>query len=161
MDPTENSKETSELANALQVISRGLPATAPPGDYPNYSSYGAPNRVDEGVRLRDVWTAISKRRWLIIFIVVTVTAATAVLLARKPDIYSAETEVQVDTESPAGLTSGKGNNIILGNGSDPGYFNTQLQALTKPGLLRRVVRTLDLEHNQDFLRADTGDTTWQ
>ena len=83
------------------------------------------------------------------------------MLARKPDIYMSETDVQVDTEGPAsGLTSGKGN-IIVDTGSDPTYFNTQLQIITKPGLLRRVVKTLDLEHNPDFLRTQANDTTWQ
>jgi capsular exopolysaccharide synthesis family protein len=112
--------------------------------------------------LRDVWTAISKRRWLIVFIVLLITATTAVMLARKPDIYLAESEVQVDTESPAsGLTSGKGNAIIVDTFTDPSYFNTELQIISKPGLLRRVVKTLDLENNQDFLRAQAGDTAWQ
>src|SRR5437763_13004057 len=47
--------------------------------------------------------------------------------------------------------------------SDPAYFNTQLQNLTSAGLLRRVVKTLDLEHNQAFLRPGVGQkrTTWQ
>src|SRR6185436_8854195 len=35
--------------------------------------------------------------------------------------------------------------------NDPAYFNTQLQILTGPGLLRRVAKNLDLEHNSDFL----------
>lgn len=164
-DPKENGKAPSEIARALAVISnvsRGLPASFAPTEdarYPN--SYGPPNRVEEGVRLRDVWTAISKRRWMIALIVVLVTATTAVMLARKPDIYLAETDVQVDTEGPAsGLTSGKGN-IIVDTGTDPSYFNTQLQIITKPGLLRRVVKTLDLEHNPDFLRAQANDTAWQ
>ncbi len=113
------------------------------------------------MRLRDIWTAISKRRWLILFIVMLITTTTAVMLARKPDIYLAETDVQVDTEGPAtGINSGKGN-IIVDTGSDPTYFNTQLQIITKPGLLRRVVKTLDLEHNPDFLRTQANDTTWQ
>lgn len=164
-DPNENGKAPSEIAKALAVISnvsRGLPASYAPAEDARYpGSYGPPNRVDEGVRLRDVWTAISKRRWLIVLIVVLVTATTAVMLARKPDIYLAETNVQVDTEGPAsGLTSGKGN-IIVDTGTDPSYFNTQLQIITKPGLLRRVVKTLDLEHNPDFLRAQANDTTWQ
>jgi len=103
-----------------------------------------------------------KRRWLIVFIVLLITATTAVMLARKPDIYLAESEVQVDTESPAsGLTSGKGNAIIVDTFTDPSYFNTELQIISKPGLLRRVVKTLDLENNQDFLRAQAGDTAWQ
>lgn len=165
MDSNENGKASSEIAKALAVISnasRGLPASYNPAEDARYpGSYGPPNRVDEGVRLRDVWTAISKRRWMIVLIVVLVTATTAFMLARKPDIYLAETNVQVDTEGPAsGLTSGKGN-IIVDTGSDPSYFNTQLQIITKPGLLRRVVKTLDLEHNPDFLRAQANDTTWQ
>lgn len=164
-DPNENGKAPSEIAKALAVISnvsRGLPASFAAAEDARYpGSYGPPNRVDEGVRLRDVWTAISKRRWMIVLIVVLVTATTAVMLARKPDIYLAETDVQVDTEGPAsGLTSGKGN-IIVDTGSDPSYFNTQLQIITKPGLLRRVVKTLDLEHNPDFLRAQANDTSWQ
>ncbi|HYR76637.1 MAG TPA: polysaccharide biosynthesis tyrosine autokinase [Pyrinomonadaceae bacterium] len=164
-DPKENGKAPSEIARALAVISnvsRGLPASFANAEEARYpGSYGPPNRVDEGVRLRDVWIAISKRRWMIALIVVLVTATTAVMLARKPDIYLAETDVQVDTEGPAsGLTSGKGN-IIVDTGSDPSYFNTQLQIITKPGLLRRVVKTLDLEHNPDFLRAQANDTAWQ
>src|SRR5229473_1837352 len=164
-DPNENGEAPSELAKALAVISnvtRGLPASYAPAEDTRYpGSYGPPNRVDEGVRLRDVWTAINKRRWLIVLIVVFITTATAVMLARKPDIFLAETDVQVDTEGPAsGLTSGKGN-IIVDTGTDPSYFNTQLQIITKPGLLRRVVKTLDLEHNPDFLRAQANDTSWQ
>src|SRR5713226_8816125 len=163
-DPNENGKAPSEFAKALAVISnvsRGLPASYAPAEDTRYpGSYGPPNRVDEGVRLRDVWTAISKRRWMIVLIVVLITTATAVMLARKPDIYLSEAQVQVDTEGPAsGLTSGKGN-IIVDTGTDPSYFNTQLQIITKPGLLRRVVKTLDLEHNPDFLRAQANDTSW-
>jgi capsular exopolysaccharide synthesis family protein len=149
---------------AFSTFSKSLPPQAQPPENPRYAGYGYPNRAEEGVRLRDVWMAISKRRWLIVGIVMAVTATTAFIMARRPDIYMAEAAVQVDTESvTAGLTSGKGQAIILGNGNDPSYFNTELQILTKPGLLRRVVKTLDLEHNQDFLRAQSGDnsTTWQ
>ncbi len=162
MQQEENTNHRSELPNALEVIPRGLPSEAPSAESSRYPSYGPPNRIDEGVRLRDVWVAISKRRWLIAFIVLLITATTAVMLARKPDIYLAESEVQVDTESPAsGLTSGKGNAIIVDTFTDPSYFNTELQIISKPGLLRRVVKTLDLENNQDFLRAQAGDTAWQ
>jgi len=161
----ENKHDRSELPNALELIPRNsaaLPSEAHSAESSRYPSYGPPNRVDEGVRLRDVWVAISKRRWLIAFIVLLITATTAVMLARKPDIYLAESEVQVDTESPAsGLTSGKGNAIIVDTFTDPSYFNTELQIISKPGLLRRVVKTLDLENNQDFLRAQAGDTAWQ
>ncbi len=165
MQQKENTNDLSELPNALEVISHnsgGLPLEASSAESARYPSYGPPNRIDEGVRLRDVWIAISKRRWLIVIIVLLITATTAVMLARKPDIYLAESAVQVDTESPvSGLTSGKGNAIIVDTFTDPSYFNTELQIISKPGLLRRVVKTLDLENNPDFLRTQAGDTAWQ
>src|SRR6185436_19964834 len=165
MQPEENNNDPLEIPNALEVIRHNpgaLPLEPSSATSARYPSYGPSNRLDEGVRLRDVWIAISKRRWLIVFIVLLITATTAVMLARKPDIYLAESEVQVDTESPAsGLTSGKGNAIIVDTFTDPSYFNTELQIISKPGLLRRVVKTLDLENNQDFLKAQAGDTTWQ
>jgi succinoglycan biosynthesis transport protein ExoP len=161
----DNTNNRSEFPTALEVIPRnpgGHPLEAASAEGARYPGYGPSNRVDEGVRLRDVWIAISKRRWLIVFIVLLITATTSVMLARKPDVYLAESEVQVDTESPAsGLTSGKGNAIIVDTFTDPSYFNTELQIISKPGLLRRVVKTLDLENNQDFLRAQAGDTAWQ
>src|ERR1041385_5173772 len=162
MDEQRNKKEPAQLTEALAVISnfsKSLPAIAPP-DNGRYAGYGPPNRMDEGVRLGAVWSAISKRRWLIMRIVLVITSITAVMLARKPDIFAAEAQVQVDTEGPAtGLTS-KDSSIVLGYGQDPSYFNTQLQLISKPGLLRRVVKTLDLEHNPDFLTSQTNDTTW-
>jgi capsular exopolysaccharide synthesis family protein len=164
MSDNQNRKEPAEITKALSVISnlsKSWPMM-PPAENGRYAGYGPPNRVDDGVRLRDVWSAISKRRWMIVLITLLVTAITSVMLARKLDIYSAEAQVQVDTEGPtSGLTGGKNGNIILGYGQDPTYFNTQLQLISKAGLLRRVVKTLDLEHNQEFLQAQAGDTTWQ
>src|SRR6185369_14743739 len=46
---------------------------------------------------------------------------------------------------------------------DSVYFNTQLQILVSQGLMRRVVRTLDLEHNPDFFKGSSAQkrSTWQ
>ena len=164
MSDNQNRKEPAEITKALSVISnlsKSWPMM-PPAENGRYAGYGPPNRVDDGLGLRDVWSAISKRRWMIVLITLLVTAITSVMLARKLDIYSAEAQVQVDTEGPtSGLTGGKNGNIILDYGQDPTYFNTQLQLISKAGLLRRVVKTLDLEHNHEFLQAQAGDTTWQ
>ena len=88
----------------------------------------------------------------------------AVYVAQKPDIYTAQTRVQVDLESnPMSGATKSGTVVINSATNDPTYFNTQLQNLTSPGLLRRVVKTLDLEHNPSFLRPSAGQkrTTWQ
>jgi succinoglycan biosynthesis transport protein ExoP len=102
--------------------------------------------------------------WLIIGITLLVTAAAAVYMAQKPDIYTSQTRVQVDLESNPGAGATKNGTIVINSPTtDPAYFNTQLQNLTSPGLLRRVVKTLDLEHNQAFLRPSSGQgrTVWQ
>lgn len=102
-------------------------------------------------KLRMLWGAVRKRLWLIIALTLLVTTMVAVYMARKPDFYLAQARVQVDLEQSPAIGSGKGSSIILtGPGPDPAYFNTQLLILNSPELLRRVVRTLDLEHDRDF-----------
>lgn len=105
------------------------------------------------VHLREYWLPVRMHLWLIIGIVAVVTLAVALYMVRKPDIYEAQASVQVDLESTT-VIGGSNGSIVAGNASnDPAYFNTQLQILTRPGLLRRVVKTLDLESNSTFLRS--------
>jgi len=105
--------------------------------------------------LLDYWRIIRKRLWLIVGIAVLIPTLTAVIVIRKPDIYEAQARIQVDLENANPLLGGmsKNSSVILGGESnDPAYFNTQLQILIGPGLLRRVAKNLDLEHNAIFLR---------
>jgi len=131
--------------------------------------YGGYNGLDDGAEenhIREYLRAVRKHLWLIIGITLVATFAAAIYVAQKPDIYSAETRVQVDLENnPASGAGGKNSTAVVINSqtSDPTYFNTQLQNLSSQGLLRRVVKTLDLEHNQAFLHPSAGPkrTAWQ
>src|SRR5205814_4475353 len=110
-------------------------------------------------RLRDYWRSVRKRLWLVVGVLVLVTGATAVYMARQPDIYESRSGVQVDSETANNPAIGalKGNPIFLNNPSqDPTYFNTQIQILTSAGLLGRVAKTLDLEHNEAFLHPQSA-----
>lgn len=122
----------------------------------SHGSYPYARRDEEGSsHLLDYWRVIRKRLWLIFGISVLIPALVAVYLIRKPDIFEAQSRIQVDLENANPLLGGlsKNSSVILSNDTnDPAYFNTQLQILTGPGLLRKVVTRLDLEHNQDFLR---------
>ncbi len=116
-------------------------------------------------RLHDYWRSARKHIWLIVGIAVLVTTLAAIYAARQPDIYEAQSKVQVDTENtnPA-LGAFKSNNIIVNSPyTDPIYFNTQIQILTSAGLLGRVIKTLDLENNQAFLRPQSvqNRSTWE
>src|ERR1043166_7628581 len=128
-----------------------------------YRTYGyGPETIENEVHLLDYWRAIRKRLWLVFGVAALLTALSMVYVARKPDIYEASSRVQVDLENNP-MYAGKTAPMIVSPVNDPAYFNTQLQILTSPGLLRRVVKTLDLEHNQAFLRPQTlrQRSTWK
>ena len=130
--------------------------------HPYVSGRDAEPEVEERVHLRDYWVAARKHIWLVLSITLLVTTLATVYMASKPDIYEAEARIIVNAESPnpALGSGGKGSSVIVSS-SDPAYFSTQLQILTGPGLLRRVAKTLDLEHNQSFIRAETQPgSTW-
>ncbi|MFN2578328.1 MAG: GumC family protein [Pyrinomonadaceae bacterium] len=130
------------------------------GSYQGYA-YG-PDAGDGEVHLLDYWRAIRKRLWLVVGVAVLMTTLAMIYVARKPDIYEASSRVQVDLENNP-MYAEKTAPMIVNPINDPAYFNTQLQILTSPGLLRRVVKTLDLEHNQAFVRpaGSQAHSTWK
>jgi len=136
-------------------------------DYPvervplNYN-YGVDPNAENEAHLIDYWRAIRKRIWLIISIVFLVSMLTVVYVSRKPDIFEAKARVQVNLEENNQNLMGA-QSVLYSATDDPVYFNTQLQILVSSGLVRRVVRTLDLEHNPEFLKGNASQkrSTWQ
>ena len=148
----------AQVQTALERPSNGDAAAAL-----THLAYGY-DRGDEsqGSHLRDYWRIIRKHIWLIMGISVLIPTLVAIYLIRKPDVYEAQSRIQVDLETANSLLGGMSKNspVILNNETnDPAYFNTQLQILTGPGLLRRVAKNLDLEHNSDFLGDHPGTNT--
>ena len=141
-------------------IARRLDETGPYRSSPN--GYGFESGSAGEVHLLDYWRAISKRLWLVFGVAALITTLATIYVARKPDVYDASSRVQVDLENNP-MYAGKTAPMIYSPVNDPAYFNTQLQILTSPGLLRRVVKTLDLEHNQAFLRPQSSQSrsTWK
>ena len=149
-------RELAKREPEPNAIERPIDVGPPPHSY----NYGVDPNAETEVHLLDYWRAVRKRLWLVISIVVLVTMLSVLYVARKPDIYQAEARVQVDLENNSALV---GRPYVIGPANDPTYFNTQLQILTSPGLLRRVVKTLDLEHNPDFFKGSSTEkrSTWQ
>jgi succinoglycan biosynthesis transport protein ExoP len=128
---------------------------------PHSYNYGVDPNADSEIHLLDYWRAVRKRLWLVISIVALITMLSVIYVARKPDIYLAGARVQVDLENSGSLV-GK-TPYVFGPTNDPVYFNTQLQILTSPGLMRRVVKALDLERNPGFFKGNSTQrrSTWQ
>src|SRR5215211_3332954 len=144
-----------------QAAATPAPALNP---YTSYANYGDADGGAEENHFREYLRAVRKHLWMILGLTLLVTAASAVYIAQKPDIYTAGARVQVDLESNPMSGATKAGTVVINSATtDPAYFNTQLQNLTSPGLLRRVVKTLDLEHSQAFLRPAVAQnrTVWQ
>ena len=131
-------------------------------DTPSSYNYGVDPNAETEVHLLDYWRAVWKRIWLVGGVVALITSIAILQMARKPDVYEAQARVQIDIEDSDQKLVTK-EPVYYGSSDDPVYFNTQLQILVSPGLIRRVVRTLDLEHNPDFLNGNSAPrrSTWK
>jgi polysaccharide biosynthesis transport protein len=151
-------KPSRELApREVEFTAIAKPADSPPQSY----NYGVDPNAENEVHLIDYFRAIRKRIWLVLGLVALITMVAIVYMARKPDYFEAQARVQVKQEDTSTLT-GK-TPYFYSASEDSVYFNTQLQILTSPGLMRRVVRTLDLEHNPDFFKGTAAQkrSTWR
>lgn len=121
--------------------------------------YGNTHQNEEKELLRNIFDVVRKYWVWIIAFNLLVTGIVIVYESKKPDYYRAEVRIQVNNETnPAGA-----NPVVVNPGNDYAYFTTQLQILEGAGLLRRVVKTLDLENNQAFTRPNQGQdlSVWQ
>src|SRR6266850_1196802 len=110
------SRELIKSEPGLAAIDGVRESAASPHSY----NYGVDPNAESDVHLLDYWRAIRKRLWLVISLVVVVTALSVVYMARKPDIYQAQAQVQVDLENTSAMT-GK-TPYFVGTPNDPVYF---------------------------------------
>lgn len=152
-------RETIE--NALALRESETVAEPLMGHYPSYPAMPG-GAEDENTHLRDYWRAVRKRLWLVAGLAILVTALATMMMLRRHNVYEATARVQVDLETANPLVSSKTNAVVVSNQvNDPAYFNTQLQILAGPGLLRRAVKTLDLEHNSMFIGKMNRKPLWK
>lgn len=133
------------------------PVPAAVGQYPSYR-----NQPTEGFQFVDYWRAVRKRLWLVLGIAVLVTTLVAIYMARRPDVYEAKAEVQVDLEqvNPDLVTTDRQRPVI---NSDPAYINTQLQLLGSDALIRRVIKEHNLDTNKEFqqVKEEENSSAWR
>lgn len=135
----ESGRETSSLH---------LAEYTPPG-YPQLIHFERPS--EDKAHLQAFLLSLRQSWWLILSITLMCTAVVGVYMRLQPDVYEAYAQVQVDLEnSSVGLTTTKTGTFSVNPVNDPAYFNTQLQVLTSPRLLRQVVKDLGLEHDANF-----------
>jgi polysaccharide biosynthesis transport protein len=129
-----------------------------------YGAEAAPPE-EERVFYKNILRAVRRHWFLILVLNLLITALAIFYIAQKPNYYTAKARVQVNTEINPALSGESGQSAVFVNspGADPAYFATQLQILEGSGLMRRVIKTLDLENNQAFVNPERNNrmTAWE
>lgn len=103
--------------------------------------------LNEQSGLRDYFNIISKRKWLIISLVIIITVLSALYMFSLPSVYEAETTIQIEPKKQSILQT---KDVTINAPTDPAYWNTQLRLLENPELMRQVALRLDLPNNAEF-----------
>lgn len=144
-----------EQEQRLTALPRGAELRQTTTEYhgPYGGSYA--DEVVEGRRtVQQYFNVIYKRLPLILALTILVTAAAAFYMYRQPSIFQATTEILIEPRKPK-VTSKDSININFGN--DVNYYNTQLELLKNPDLMRKVVISLGLYRDKNlFGNQDRG-----
>ncbi len=118
-------------------------------DYPPaYSSYYDDESFANKRSLRQYFNVVYKRLPIILAITILVTAIVSIYSFRQASIYQAVTEMIIEPRKPQ-VTQKEAININFGN--DSNYYNTQLQLLQNPDLMKKVVVALGLHRDATLL----------
>lgn len=126
----------------LTPLPRGLDIQAPQVDYSaGYSAFHDDESFGNKRSIRQYVSVIIKRLPLILIIAGLTTVAAAIYSFRLPSIYQASTEMLIE---PRKAPATQKDAININFGSDQTYYNTQLQLLQNPDLMKKVVVALGL-----------------
>lgn len=138
----EQDQRLTPLPNTsdLQSVSHDYPA--------GYSSFYDDEAFENRRSLRQYFAIIYKRLPIIIALVIVVTAAVAFYMYRQASIYQANTKIILEPRKPKPQANMP--TVINFGSNDVNYYNTQLQLLQSPELMRDVVVALGLHREPNL-----------
>lgn len=142
-----------EQEQRLTALPKAAELRLPTHDYPAYSNFYDDDIVEGKRTVQQYFNVIYKRLPLILALTLLVTAAAAFYMFRQPSVYAATTEMIIEPRKPK-ITSKDSININFGN--DINYYNTQLELLRNPELMRKVVIALGLYREKDLFSGHQG-----
>jgi capsular exopolysaccharide synthesis family protein len=124
--------------------------------------YGYGDDEEEGIRLRELWRTIRKRKWLILTIAVIVTTLVVIEAYRTKSTYRASAFIEMVKERPSVKPAAGG--VVIQTDEDSYYpqlsINTSLFRLTSEPLLEDVVANLRLDENPAFKQPQRA-SVWE
>jgi succinoglycan biosynthesis transport protein ExoP len=137
-----------------------------PLDSPETSAYGYGygygDDEEEGMRLRELWHTVKKRKWLILTIAVIVTTIVTVEAYRAKSTYRASAFIELGKDTPSVKPAAGG--MVIQTDEDIYYpqlsINTSLFRLTSEPLLEDVIASLKLDENPKFVEPQRA-SVWE
>lgn len=102
------------------------------------------DEFDEKRSVREYLNVVYKRLPVILALTVLTTAVVAFYMYRQPSVYQAQAEMIIEPRKPKPQSKDA---ININFGGDINYYNTQLQLLQNPDLMRDVVIRLGLHRD--------------
>src|SRR4051794_21055675 len=116
-------------------------------EYPTAYASSYDDTLDNRRSIRQYINIVYKRLPAILAITILVTAAAAFYSFRQPSIYQASTEMIIE---PRKVPQTQKDAININFGDNQLYYNTQLELLKNPDLMKRVVISLGLHKEQNL-----------
>lgn len=118
----------------------------PKEDYPaNYSPFYDDDSIEQKRSIVEYLNIIYKRLPIILALTIITTAVVAFYMYRQPSQYEARTEMVIEPRKPKPTQQ-----TVINLGNDATYYNTQLQLLQNPDLMREVVVRLGLHREANL-----------
>lgn len=137
----EQDQRLTPLPNTAEI------KPANPGYASAYPAFYDEEAIEGKISVRQYFNIIYKRLPLILALMAIVTSATAFYMYRQPSQYRATTQMLIEPRRPKATSK---DSININFGQDANYYNTQLQLLRGPELMKEVVIRLGLYRQKDL-----------
>jgi polysaccharide biosynthesis transport protein len=143
----ENRPTQGRLVPAGQTLPTGRDPYGPLGSYPGAYAEAAP---EFGLNLREYWRILIKRKWVVLSVLVAFVALGGVRALMMTPLYTSTVRLQIDRNVSRVVENG---NITPMEGADFDFLRTQYELLQSRTMAERVVVSLRLGDDVDFLEA--------
>ncbi len=150
---TEQFSEIMEQDQRLTPLPRSIEIQPGPSDYPTtYAGFYDDESFANKRSIRQYFNVVYKRLPMILAIAVLVTVAVSFYSFRQPSVFLSAAQMIIEPRKPQ-VTQKDAININFGD--DANYYNTQLQLLQSPDLMKKVVVALGLHRDAHVLGDDS------
>ncbi len=118
---------------------------------PQPHHHGAYEEAEPELNLQHYWHVILERRWLVVATFASLLALALIYVFKAPEIYQAETRLQIDREYQNILDNSQGFAV---SSQEEDYLQTQYKNLQSRSLINTVVTNLNLSQDPRYSEAE-------